>query len=113
MTKEEALKKIDQDVKDNKIVIYMKGNADFPRCGFSAQAVEVVKKLGYPFKTFDVLEDENLWNYLEDYSQWPTFPQVFVGGQFVGGCDIVTEMSQKGELQTLAKSTFGEGAPKA
>lgn len=104
MDREAALKKIEQDVKSDKIVIFMKGNADFPRCGFSAQAVEVVKRLGYPFKTFDVLEDEDLWNYLEDYSSWPTFPQVFVGGKFVGGCDIVTEMFQKGELQELAKT---------
>ena len=104
MEKEEVLKRIDQEVKSNKIVIYMKGNADFPQCGFSAQAVEVLRSLGYPFKTFDVLEDESLWNYLEDYSSWPTFPQVFIGGQFVGGCDIVTQMIQKGELQELAKS---------
>jgi monothiol glutaredoxin len=107
MDREAALKKIDQDVKSEKIVVFMKGNADFPRCGFSAQAVEVVKRLGYPFKTYDVLEDEDLWNYLEDYSSWPTFPQVFVGGKFVGGCDIVTEMFQKGELQELAKTACG------
>ncbi len=111
MEKEEVLKKIDQDVKANKIVIYMKGNADSPRCGFSAQAVDAVKRLGYPFKTFDVLEDEGLWNHLEDYSNWPTFPQVFIGGQFVGGCDIVTQMYEKGELQQLAKSAC-EGAAK-
>ncbi len=104
MNREEALKKIDQEVKSNNILIFMKGTADFPKCGFSAQAVEVVKRLGYPFQTFDVLEDEDLWNYLEDYSGWPTFPQVFIGGKFVGGCDIVTEMSQKGELQPIAKS---------
>lgn len=110
MEKEEVLKKIDQDVKSNKIVIYMKGTADSPRCGFSAQAVESLKKLGYPFKSFDVLEDEGLWNYLEDYSNWPTFPQVFIGGQFVGGCDIVTEMFQKGDLQQLAKSVCESAA---
>ena len=107
MEKEEVLKHIDQEVKSNKIVIYMKGNADFPRCGFSAQAVEVLRRLGYPFKTFDVLEDEGLWNHLEDYSNWPTFPQVFIGGQFVGGCDIVTQMFEKGELQELAKNVCG------
>ena len=111
MTKEEALKKIDSEVKSNKIVIYMKGNADFPRCGFSSQAVEVVRRLGYPFKAFDVLEDPVLWEYLEDYSGWPTFPQVFIGGKLVGGCDIVTEMFEKGELQELAKSVC-EGAEK-
>ena len=111
MEREEVLKKIDAEVKNNKIVIFMKGDADFPKCGFSAQAVEAIKKLGYPFKAFDVLEDEGLWNYLEDYSQWPTFPQVFIGGKLVGGCDIVTEMYQRGELQTLAKNIF-EGAAK-
>lgn len=111
MDREEALKKIDQEVKSNKIVIYMKGNADAPRCGFSAQAVDAIKRLGYPFKALDVLEDEDLWNYLEDYSSWPTFPQVFIGGKFIGGCDIVTEMYQKGELQELAKSVC-EGAAK-
>ena len=110
MDREEALKKIGQDVTANKIVIYMKGNADSPRCGFSAQAVDVVKRLGYPFKAFDVLEDEALWNYLEDYSGWPTFPQVFIGGKLVGGCDIVNEMFQKGELQDLAKTVCAPSA---
>lgn len=113
MDRDEVLKRIDQDVKGNKIVVYMKGNADSPRCGFSAQAVDVIKRLGYAFKTFDVLADEDLWNCLEDYSQWPTFPQVFIGGKFIGGCDIVTEMFQKGELEPLARAVFEEGAKKS
>jgi len=109
MTKEEVLQKIDETVKGNKVVVYLKGKADFPRCGFSAQAVEVVRRLGYPFADVDVLEEEGVWDGIQEYSGWPTFPQVFIGGKFVGGCDIVTEMFEKGELQTLAKEAV-EGA---
>jgi monothiol glutaredoxin len=81
----------------------MKGNADFPQCGFSARVVDVLQDVGVPFATFDILSDPNMRQGVKDYAQWPTFPQLYVGGEFVGGCDIVTEMYQNGELQTLIK----------
>lgn len=99
--REEAIKNIEQEVLNNKIIIFMKGNKNFPQCGFSSQAVECLKKLDVPFETRDVLSNEDYWNYLEVYSKWPTFPQVFVGGKLVGGCDIVTEMSESGELKKV------------
>ncbi len=101
-TKEEALKKIEKEVQENKIIIYLKGTKDFPQCGFSAQATECLKRLNVPFADRNVLNDEDYWEYLEDYSHWPTFPQVFIGGKLVGGSDIVTELFQSGELKKLA-----------
>lgn len=101
-TKEEALKKIEAEVKENKLIIYMKGTKDFPQCGFSAQAVECLNRLEVPFADRNVLDDQDYWNYLEVYSKWPTFPQVFIDGKLVGGSDIVTELYQSGELKKLA-----------
>lgn len=107
-TKEEALERIKKEVEENKIIIYMKGTKDFPQCGFSAQAIECLKRLEVPFADRNVLNDEDYWEYLEDYSRWPTFPQVFIGGKLVGGCDIVTELSQSGELKKLADEALGK-----
>ncbi len=100
-TKEEALVKIEEEVKNNKVILYMKGTKDFPQCGFSAQAAECVKRLEVPFEDRNVLDDQDYWNYLEVYSKWPTFPQLFIGGKLVGGSDIVTELYQSGELKKL------------
>lgn len=94
-------KKIEDQVKKNKIVIYMKGTADFPQCGFSAQAVQVLRTTNLPFLSVDVLSDDPLWGALEEYTQWPTVPQIFINGEFVGGCDIITELHERGELQKL------------
>jgi len=105
-TKEEALKKIEEEVKNNKVIIYMKGNRNFPQCGFSSQAVECIKKLDVPFEDRNVLEDEDYWNFLEVYSKWPTFPQIFVDGKLIGGCDIVTEMSESGELKKVVDAAL-------
>jgi monothiol glutaredoxin len=100
----EALKnKIAEQTKSNKVVIYMKGTADFPMCGFSAQAVSVLKTLNEPIFSVDVLSDDPLWTALEEYTQWPTVPQIFINGEFVGGCDIITEIHERGELEKLAK----------
>jgi monothiol glutaredoxin len=82
----------------------MKGNADFPQCGFSARVVDVLQDVGVPFSTFDILSDPAVRQGVKDYAQWPTFPQLYVGGEFVGGCDIVTEMYANGELQSLLKN---------
>lgn len=97
--------KIEGQVKDNKIVIYMKGTADFPMCGFSAQAVQVLKTTNTPFLSIDVLSDDPLWTALEEFTQWPTVPQIFINGEFIGGCDIVTELYERGELQKIVEKT--------
>src|ERR1700691_3072752 len=96
-------KKIEDQVKTNKIVIYMKGTQDFPQCGFSAQAVQVLKTTKLPIYSVDVLSDDALWGALEEYTQWPTVPQIFINGEFIGGCDIVTELYERGELQKLVE----------
>ncbi len=98
---EELKKKIDDQVKGNKVVIYMKGTPDFPQCGFSAQAVQVLKTLNQPIFAVDVLSDDPLWGALEEYTQWPTVPQIFINGEFVGGCDIVTELYERGDLTKM------------
>ena len=95
---EDLKKKIEEIVKDNKVVIFMKGTPEAPRCGFSNQAVQVLKTLNQPIKSVDVLSDDALWETLEQYTQWPTVPQIFINGEFVGGCDIVTELKERGEL---------------
>ncbi len=94
--------KIDELVKANKVMIFMKGTPQFPQCGFSSRAVQVLKAAGAAqLGSFDVLSDDPMWDALEDYTKWPTVPQIFVNGQFIGGCDIVTEMHERGELQKL------------
>jgi monothiol glutaredoxin len=96
-------KKIEEQVKANPIVIYMKGTPDFPQCGFSAQAVHVLRTLNKPIFSVDVLSDDPLWTALEEFTQWPTVPQIFINGEFIGGCDIVTELHERGELQKMAQ----------
>ena len=97
--------KVEQIVKGSPVVIFMKGTPQFPQCGFSSRAVQVLKAAGVANPAHvDVLADDPLWDALEQYTQWPSVPQIFISGQFIGGCDIVTEMYQRGELQTLLKS---------
>ena len=101
---EQLIKEVEKISKSKPVFIFMKGSLDFPMCGFSARAVQVLKmtgasEIGY----FDVLSDDPMWEALENYTKWPTIPQIFVNGQFVGGCDIVTEMYERGELQELVK----------
>ena len=110
MTPEEAKDFIDKKVKENDLVVFMKGNMDFPMCGFSGQVVSILKSLGYDFKDVNVLEDDSVRQAIKDYSNWLTIPQVFVKGEFIGGCDIVSEMAQKGELQKLLKEKIGDPA---
>ena len=94
--------RIDALVKGSKVVLFMKGTAQFPQCGFSGRAVQVLKACGVnEFKTFNVLEDEDVRQGIKDYAQWPTIPQLYVDGEFVGGSDIMMEMYQSGELQQL------------
>ena len=92
---------IDNEVKSSDVVLFMKGTPQFPMCGFSGQVVQILNYLGVPYKGVNVLEDETVRQGIKDYSNWPTIPQLYVKGEFVGGCDIVTEMFQSGELATL------------
>jgi monothiol glutaredoxin len=103
MTNEEALKFIQDTVKSHKVVLFMKGSPDFPMCGFSGRVVQILKTLNVPFEGVDILADENLRSAIKDYSQWPTIPQLYINQEFVGGCDIATEMAQSGELEKLLK----------
>jgi monothiol glutaredoxin len=91
---------IDSEVKSNDVVLFMKGTPDFPMCGFSGQVVQILDHLGVPYKGINVLESDDLRNGIKAYANWPTIPQLYVKGEFVGGCDIVREMFQQGELQT-------------
>ena len=93
--------RIQGDVTENPVMLYMKGTAMFPQCGFSARVVQILTHLGVPFRTANVLEDPELREGVKHYSNWPTIPQLYVKGEFVGGCDIVTEMFQSGELEML------------
>ena len=96
---------IAKTIADNDVVLFMKGTKQFPQCGFSSRAVQVLKAAGATDLTgIDVLADDPLWEALEEYTKWPTVPQVFINGQFVGGCDIVTEMYERGELQAAVKT---------
>lgn len=92
-------KKIEDDVKSNKVVVYMRGTPSQPRCGFSARVVRVFNELNVPYKTEDMDADPALWQTLSAINNWPTSPQIYINGEFVGGCDIVTEMYRNGELQ--------------
>ena len=92
---------IDNEVKSNDVVLFMKGTPQFPMCGFSGQVVQILDYLGVPYKGLNVLENEDLRNGIKSYSNWPTIPQLYVKGEFVGGCDIIREMFQSGELKTL------------
>jgi len=95
---------IDNEVKSNDVVLFMKGTPTFPQCGFSGQVVQILDYVGAPYKGINVLEDMAVRDGIKAYSNWPTIPQLYVKGEFVGGCDIVREMFQAGELQDLLKS---------
>ena len=93
--------RIRQDIGENEVVLYMKGTPVFPQCGFSATVVGVLSHLGIKFKGIDVLQDPGLRQGVKEFSNWPTVPQLYVQGEFVGGCDIVREMFETGELQQM------------
>jgi monothiol glutaredoxin len=100
---DDVLKEIEREVRENRIVLYMKGTPAFPMCGFSAATVQVLREIGVPFKAVDVLAEPEKRDGIKAFSNWPTIPQVYVGGKFVGGCDIVREMHARGELAPLLK----------
>ena len=93
--------RIKKQIEGNDVVLYMKGTAAFPQCGFSSLVVQVLSQIGTPFKDINVLEDSELRQGIKDFTNWPTIPQLYVKGEFVGGCDIVREMYETGELQQL------------
>lgn len=97
----DATTRIDDLVKANRVVLFMKGTALFPQCGFSSRAVTILNRLGVPFETVDVLQDQEIRQGIKEYSDWPTIPQLYVDGEFVGGSDIMMEMFESGELQQL------------
>lgn len=99
----ELKEKIDNLVQQNKILVFMKGNKLMPQCGFSNNVVQILNTLGVPFETIDVLSDYEIRQGIKEYSNWPTIPQVYIDGQFVGGSDILIELYQKGELQQLVE----------
>jgi monothiol glutaredoxin len=98
--------RIDGAVKQNKILLFMKGTPEFPQCGFSAVTVEILERLAVPYATVDVLADPSVRQGIKDYSQWPTIPQLYVDGEFVGGCDIAREMFANGELEKMVKAAL-------
>ena len=100
--------RIQGDIKTNDVMLYMKGTPMFPQCGFSARVIQILTHMGVPFQSANVLEDAELREDVKSFSQWPTIPQLYVKGEFVGGCDIVTEMFQSGELETMLKE---QGVP--
>lgn len=99
MTDTNILQQIESDIKNNPIVLYMKGTAEMPQCGFSSVVVQILKTLQVPFKDINVLADPELREAIKQYSNWPTIPQLYIKGEFIGGCDIAREMYQSGELQ--------------
>ena len=106
--------RIQSTVDSSDVVLFMKGTPTFPQCGFSGQVVQILDYLGVPYQGVNVLEDADLRQGIKDFSNWPTIPQLYVKGEFVGGCDIVREMFQDGELQTLfAEKGVGSAQPTA
>lgn len=95
----EVKTKIDSLVQDNTIMVFMKGNKLMPQCGFSNNVVQILNSLGVPFETVDVLENQDIRQGIKEYSSWPTIPQVYISGEFIGGSDIMIELYQSGELQ--------------
>jgi monothiol glutaredoxin len=104
----DVMDRIKKEIEGNKVVVFMKGTPDAPRCGFSAATVEILKTFPYPFKGVDILSDPEIRQTLPDYSKWPTFPQIFVDGKLVGGCDILHELRDSGELASLLKEAFNK-----
>ena len=103
MTANPAHDRIAKDVAENDVLLFMKGTPVFPQCGFSAMTVQILSELGVKFKAVDVLKDPEIRSGIKEFSNWPTIPQLYVKGEFVGGCDIVKEMFEQGELEPFLK----------
>lgn len=105
---EDIIKKIESQVTGNKVVLFMKGTKEMPQCGFSAKVVQILNSHGVNYETVDVLADPEIRQGVKEYSQWPTLPQLFVDGKFIGGCDICVEMEETGELGPILKDAVRE-----
>ena len=97
---------IKKEVEESPVLIYMKGTKEAPQCGFSAAAIQVLSAYGVPIRDVNVLADHEKWAAVKVFSQWPTIPQIYIGGRFVGGCDIIREMHAKGEIAPLVEQAF-------
>lgn len=108
----DVMERIDQQVKNHPVVLFMKGTPQFPMCGFSSRAAEALTRCGQEFAYVNVLADADIFNNLPRYANWPTFPQLYINGELVGGCDITLEMYQSGELEKAIKAAVAghEGA---
>jgi len=104
----ELKQSIDSLINNNKIVVFMKGTKQFPQCGFSNNVVQILRSYNAEFETVNILENEALRSGMKEYSQWPTFPQVYIDGEFYGGCDIMIESYQSGELQETLERIMNE-----
>src|SRR3954471_23809945 len=104
MTDQTVADRIARDIADHPVVLYMKGTPVFPQCGFSARVVQILTHMGVKFKGVDVLSDPSIRQGIKDFSSWPTIPQLYVKGEFVGGCDIISEMFESGELKELLQT---------
>ncbi|WP_271254743.1 Grx4 family monothiol glutaredoxin [Pseudanabaena sp. Chao 1811] len=100
--------KIESQIKTNKIFLYIKGTPQQPQCGFSAAVVQVFNALGQPYESANILEDNDLRQGLKEFSSWPTFPQVYIDGEFIGGCDIVMELNNRGELAQIVQEAIAK-----
>ena len=96
--------KIQEDIQNHKVILFMKGNKLAPQCGFSAQVLHILNQIGCKFETRNVLEDEELRQGIKEFSDWPTIPQLYINGEFIGGCDIVTELYEQDELVSIIKN---------
>jgi len=113
MNKNKTFDFINEQISTNEVVLFMKGTADFPQCGFSAMVVGILQTLGLKFKDINVLENPDLRQGIKDFADWPTIPQLYIAGEFVGGCDIVREMFETGELSNLIKDIHSDNAKPA
>jgi len=104
----DVVERIKAELSSSPVVLFMKGTPDFPQCGFSAHTVEILRSYGVPFASEDVLADPAVRDGIKRYSNWPTIPQVYIDGKFVGGCDIVHELHERGELEPILNAAFGK-----
>ncbi len=107
-TEAEVIQEVKEIIASHPLVVFMKGSTSMPRCGFSATAAEILKNYPYPVKSVDILERQDIREYLPDFSDWPTFPQIFIGGELIGGSDILTQLYQSGQLEGLLKKAHPE-----
>jgi monothiol glutaredoxin len=110
MVEQNVIQRIEEEIKNNKVVLFMKGTPAAPQCGFSAKTAQILSGFKYPFKAVDILANPEIRQALPEYSKWPTFPQVFIDGTLIGGCDIVNELMDSGELKNMLEKAFGGGS---